>query len=118
MNSTFNIAKKWLSAFNEHHLENLLALYHNDAVHYSPKLKNRKPETNGLIKGKGSLREWWQDAFIRLPDLEYKERTITADTTRVFMEYTRIVPGEENIAVAEILEINNGLIIASRVYHG
>jgi len=112
------IAQKWLRAFNEHNLENLLSLYHEDAVHFSPKLKMRKPETGGLIKGKTAMREWWQDAFARLPQLEYREQTITANKERVFMEYLRFVPGEETIRVAEVLEIENGLIVASRVYHG
>jgi hypothetical protein len=33
------------------------------------------------------------------------------------MEYERIVSGEEEMNVAEVLEIKNDLIIASRVYH-
>lgn len=116
--TTHTIAKKWLQAFNEHNLENLLALYDDDAEHFSPKLKIRKPETKGLIKGKAAMRLWWQDAFERLPDLTYRERSITASQERVFMEYIRIVKGEDNMNVAEVLEIKNGLIIASRVYHG
>lgn len=112
------IAHLWLKAFNEHNLEALLALYDDQAEHFSPKLKIRKPETNGLITGKAAMREWWQDAFDRLPELEYRERRLTANESRVFMEYTRIVPGEENMEVAEVLEIKNGLIVSSRVYHG
>jgi len=112
------IAKAWLSAFNDHDLEKLLALYHDNAEHFSPKLKIRKPETNGMVRGKNALRAWWQDAFERLPGLTYKENSITANSERVFMEYTRIVPGEENMQVAEVLEIQNNLIVASRVYHG
>jgi hypothetical protein len=115
--TTHIIAKKWLAAFNDHNLEGLLNLYDENAEHFSPKLKLRKPETNGLIKGKEAMRDWWKDAFDRLPELSYHEKTITASEQRVFMEYTRIVPGEENIEVAEVLEIKNGLIVASRVYH-
>lgn len=114
----YEIAKQWLKAFNDHNLENLLSLYDENAEHFSPKLRTRKPETNGLIKGKMALKIWWQDAFDRLPDLAYKEITITADRNRAVMEYTRIVSGEENMNVAEVLEIRNGLIVASRVYHG
>ena len=112
------IARKWLKAFNEHKLEDLLSLYDEQAEHFSPKLKIRKPETKGLIKGKAAMREWWKDAFDRLPTLSYREISITANEDRVFMEYTRIVSGEENMNVAEVLEIKNGLIVASRVYHG
>ena len=34
------------------------------------------------------------------------------------MEYVRKVADEKDMLVAEILEIENGYIIASRVYHG
>ncbi|MBK8413059.1 MAG: nuclear transport factor 2 family protein [Bacteroidetes bacterium] len=113
-----SIAKTWLACFNEHNLENLLALYDEHAIHFSPKLKVHRPETNGLIKGKTALRDWWKDAFQRLPQLQYREVSLTANEHRVFMEYTRIVPGEAEINVAEVLEIENGLIVRSRVYHG
>src|SRR4051812_35551411 len=92
--SNHNIAKKWLAAFNEHNLEKLLSLYDDYAEHFSPKLKLRKPETEGKIKGKDAMRNWWKDAFERLPELSYLENTITASEDRVFMEYTRVVPGE------------------------
>ncbi|HRH54467.1 MAG TPA: nuclear transport factor 2 family protein [Chitinophagales bacterium] len=118
MSSPLTIAKLWLHAFNEHNLEALLDLYADDAQHFSPKLKIRQPETNGLIIGKDAMRNWWQDAFERLPDLVYREEQLTANNNRVFMEYTRIVGGEQNMSVAELLEIKDGKIIFSRVYHG
>ncbi len=112
------IAQKWFEAFNEHDLEKLLKLYHYDAKHYSPKLKIRQPETNGLVQGKAQLRNWWKEAFERLPTLHYDVKTLTANTDRVFMEYIRKVNGEEDMCVAEVLEIKDDLITASRVYHG
>lgn len=87
-------------------------------MHYSPKLKLRHPETNGLIKGKENLHAWWKDAFDRLPTLQYKATSLTANSERVFMEYVRLVKGEESMLVAEVLEINDNLIVSSRVYHG
>lgn len=112
------IATKWFAAFNEHNLENLLSLYDDNAQHFSPKLKIRMPETQGLIKGKQALREWWKDAFDRLPSLQYEVIKLTADEEQVFMEYIRHVDGEEDLSVGEVLQIKNGLIVFSRVYHG
>jgi len=112
------VAQRWFEAFNKKELERLLALYHDEAEHFSPKLKVRHPETNGLIKGKTALRAWWRDAFDRLPTLNYRYTTLTANESRVFMEYVRTVENEEEMLVAEVLEISNGLIVASRVYHG
>ena len=113
-----SIAFKWLDTFNNKELEKLLSLYDDDAIHFSPKLKMFQPETNGFVTGKQALREWWQDAFERLPSLNYKVKSLTANGDRVFMEYTRTVTGEEDLLVAEVLDIRNDVIVASRVYHG
>ena len=113
-----SIALAWFDAFNTQNLEKLLSLYDNKAKHFSPKLKIRKPETKGLVEGKNTLREWWQDAFDRMPTLRYTPTSFTSGNNRIFMEYVRKVDGEADMLVAEVLEIRDGLIIASRVYHG
>lgn len=113
-----SIAHLWFEAFNTHNLEKLLSLYDDEAQHFSPKLKIRNPETNGLVSGKIALHDWWQDAFDRLPSLHYKVTSLTSNADRVFMEYVRTVETEQDMLVAEVLEIKEGKIIASRVYHG
>ena len=113
-----SIAFKWFEAFNEHNLEKLLSLYDDRAQHYSPKLKIKNPESNGLIYGKGALQDWWQDAFERLPSLQYEVKSLTSNDYRVFMEYIRKVDGEPDLMVAEVLQIENCKIILSKVYHG
>ena len=117
-NQLQQIAIKWFDAFNTKNLEKLLELYDDEAQHFSPKLKIRQPETNGLIIGKEAMRVWWQDAFDRLPSLQYKVTSLTANGDRVFMEYIRMVTDESDLLVAEVLEVKNEKIIASRVYHG
>jgi ketosteroid isomerase-like protein len=113
-----SIAHAWFEAFNSHNLEKLLSLYDEEAEHFSPKLKIRHPETKGLVTGKNALRTWWEDAFERLPTLNYKVTSLTANSDRVFMEYLRTVENEDDMLVAEVLEIKEGHIVASRVYHG
>jgi len=112
------IAKKWVDCFNRADLEGLLSLYTEDATHYSPKLKQRLPDSKGLISSKPQLRAWWADAFLRLPDLHYRLLSITPCVERVFIEYVRENPNEPDMLVAEVFELKNGLIYASRVYHG
>ncbi len=112
------IARRWLDRFNARDLDGLLGLYADEAVHVSPKLRERRPETGGEVRGKAALRLWWQDAFDRLPSLRYRPRALTADGERVFIEYLREVPGEPTLLVAEVLEVRGGLIRGSRVYHG
>ena len=115
--SNEQIATKWFAAFNAHDLEALLSLYHDQAEHYSPKLKVRMPETNGMVRGKVEMRAWWRDAFDRSPTLHYVVLKLMANEEQVFMEYIRHASGEEDLRVGEVLVIENGSIVRSRVYH-
>jgi hypothetical protein len=117
MNTPEQIAHRWLDAFNRHDLEDLLSLYDDQARHFSPKLKKSRPETGGFIQGKTQLRNWWADAFLRIPSLQYVAQTITANEQRVFMEYLRKADGDEDLMVAEVLDVEHGRIVFSRVYH-
>jgi 8-oxo-dGTP pyrophosphatase MutT (NUDIX family) len=112
------VAQAWLDHFNGRRLSSLLDLYDDDAVHTSPKLRERQPETGGQVRGKQALRAWWQDAFDRLPDLHYEARAITAARDRVFLEYTRTVEGQPPMVVAELFIVQRGLIVESHVFHG
>lgn len=112
-------ARAWLERFNAKDLDGLLALYADDAVHVSPKLRDRQPETKGEIRGKAALRAWWHDAFVRLPQLTYTERRVVAEGDAVFLEYVRSVPGEADLVVAELYVVDAaGLIARSHVFHG
>ncbi len=111
------IAQDWFAAFNDKNIDALLALYDDNAEHFSPKLKIRQPETHGFIKGKPALRAWWLDAFNRLPSLHYEVIRLTPYEDRVFMEYWRYVNDEDDLFVGEMLELKNSLIMKSSVFH-
>lgn len=115
---TVPIAERWLECFARRDLDGLLALYADDATHTSPKIRARFPETGGRLHGKAAMRAWWQDAFDRLPSMRYVKTALTADERRVVMEYVRHVDGEPEMPIAEVLDIEAGLIVASRVFHG
>jgi 8-oxo-dGTP pyrophosphatase MutT (NUDIX family) len=113
------VARAWLAAFNAQDIEALLALYADDAVHVSPKLRDRQPETGGRITGKAAMRAWWSDAFSRLPSLRYVERRVVAEGKSVLLEYARTVEGDPELLVAERYDVDDdGLIIKSHVFHG
>lgn len=111
------IADKWFEAFNQHDLESLLKLYDDDAIHFSPKLLVKHPETEGLIKGKSELRKWWKESFDNLPSLKYFPELIICEGENVFMKYKRVVDGQNDLIVGETLRIIEGVIVESRVYH-
>ncbi|MBS1741687.1 MAG: nuclear transport factor 2 family protein [Bacteroidetes bacterium] len=112
-----SIALQWIDAFNEHDIEKLLSLYADDAIHFSPKLKIKQPETQGWVSGKDALRHWWAGSFQSIPSLQYNLVNLIVNEAQLLMEYLRKADGAPDMMVAEILEISNGLIIKSRVYH-
>ena len=113
-----DIARRWLDCFARRDLDSLLALYTDDATHTSPKIRARHPETGGRLRGKAAMRAWWQDSFDRLPSMRYEPTALTADARRVVMEYVRHVDGEPDMPIAEVLEVEGGRIVKSRVFHG
>jgi heme-degrading monooxygenase HmoA/ketosteroid isomerase-like protein len=112
------IAERWLACFARRDLDGLLALYADDATHTSPKIRARHPDTGGLLRGRPALRAWWADSFERLPELRYEPTSITADARRAYVEYTRKLPGEPDLPIAEVFDVERELIVASRVFHG
>ena len=112
------LGRAWLAAFNAHDVDALVALYAEGATHTSPKIRALHPETGGKLIGKDALARWWRDANARLPLLRYEETAITADETRVVLEYVRHAPNEPAMPVAEAFDVRDGKIVRSRVYHG
>ncbi|MFZ5439298.1 MAG: nuclear transport factor 2 family protein [Myxococcota bacterium] len=112
------IAQHWLDAFNEGDVTKLVSLYADDCTHTSPKLRTLHPETGGKIVGKAALTTWWTDAMKRLPGLRYEKTSLTANDDRVFLEYVRHAPDAAPMPVAEVFDLKDGRIFASRVYHG
>ncbi len=109
------IAEKWFAAFNIQSIEDLLSLYSDNAEHFSPRLQKNQPETNGLIKGKAAMRDWWQSSFDKMPSLKYECINLRVENDIVFMKYNRRVDGEVDVLVDEILQIKDNQIIFSKV---
>jgi ketosteroid isomerase-like protein len=116
--ATRAIAEAWLARFEARDLDGLLALYADDATHTSPKIRERHPETGGLLRGKLAMRAWWQDSFDRLPSLRYIKTALTAGVDSVVLEYVRRLDGAADLPIAEVFELRDGHIMASRVFHG
>jgi ketosteroid isomerase-like protein len=113
-----HIARAWLDSFNKYDVDALVALYADDATHTSPKIRALHPNTGGKLIGRAALAKWWRESNARLPGLRYELIAATANDDRVFIEYVRHSPSDPPIPVAEVFDVRDGKIIASRVYHG
>jgi hypothetical protein len=117
MEAVKRIPKDWFSAFNAHNTDTLVSLYSIDAQHFSPNLQKLHPETKGLIIGKDALYSWWSEAFERFPDLQYTPLSIDFQNNNntVYLRYLRTVGIEPDREVNEVLEIESGKIVFSKV---
>jgi hypothetical protein len=112
------VVNEWLRAFNRADANAMVALYAEDAIHTSPKLRSAQPSSEGRLVGKAAMRQWWLDAFDRLPSISYEVVSIVSDDHVAVIEYLRHRRGEATIQVAEVFEIKEGKIVRSHVYHG
>jgi ketosteroid isomerase-like protein len=112
------LARAWLEAFNRYDVDALVALYAEEATHTSPKIRALHPDTGGKLRGREAMARWWRESNARLPGLRYELTALTANDERVFIEYLRHAPGQEPMPVAEVFDVRDGRITASRVFHG
>lgn len=90
------LARRWLAALNARDLDGLLALVHDE------------------LRG---------DATARLDEatrrgLRHEERHVVASGDRVLVEAVRTGPGEPDVLVIEALQVRDGRVVASHVFHG
>jgi len=112
------IVHEWLRAFNSGDADAMVALYADEAIHTSPKLRTAQPATGGRLVGKAALRSWWLETLASPPPIEYELLTMTSSDHVAVIEYLRHRSGEPSLPVAEVFEIRDGKIIRSHVYHG
>jgi limonene-1,2-epoxide hydrolase len=118
MHPNERIARAWLDAFNRGDVAALVELYAEACTHTSPKIRVKHPETGGRLVGKAALTAWWTEALEQIAGLRYDATAVTAGEGRVVLEYLRYADGAEPMPVAEAFDIDDGRIVASRVYHG
>jgi limonene-1,2-epoxide hydrolase len=118
MHPNERIARAWLDAFNRGDVAALVELYADACTHTSPKIRAAHPGTAGRLVGKPALTAWWTDALENIAGLRYEATAVTAGDARVVLEYLRYADGQEPLPVAEVFDVDEGMIVASRVYHG
>jgi SnoaL-like domain len=113
--TTQSIIQQWIAGFNTQDVQAIVNLYAMNATHYSPRLLKMQPSTNGLITGHEALKNWWLDAFKRLPTLQYNLLEILETTEEIIITYNRILESEEPTVVQESFVIQDGWITKSTV---
>ena len=100
-------ARQWLTAWNAHDLEALLAHFADDVVFTSPVAAQLLPDTAGIIRGKAALRAYWTEGLRRIPDLHFELVGVYAGVEAIVINYRNQKGGLVN----EVLRFADGLVI-------
>ena len=107
------LGREWISAWNSHDLERILALYAEDAEMTSDRIQALGLEASGTLRGKDKLRMYWGKAFQLLPNLHFDliDTYVSPDSVVVFYrnergaqicEYLRLdAEGQDQAGVGE-----------------
>jgi ketosteroid isomerase-like protein len=81
------LASEWKEAFNAHDLDRILALYSEDVVFKSPRVRTISGEESGVLRGKSAVRDYWRRLLERSPNLKCAVGHVFAGVDSVALEY-------------------------------
>src|SRR5215467_1249498 len=81
------LSAEWQEACNSHDLERIVALYSDDVIFKSPRVRTVSGEESGILQGKSAVRDYWRKVFERRPDLDCAVGHVFAGIDSVALEY-------------------------------
>lgn len=109
----------WAAGFANKDLDAIVALYAPDATLESPLVNTLLKTERGVVEGREALRSFFNIILASTPPLRdrYKQSFFTDGRTMIW-EYPRVTPSGEKTDMAEVMQLENGLIKAHRIYWG
>jgi ketosteroid isomerase-like protein len=83
-------AAEWISAWNSHDLDRILAHYEDDFEMSSPVIVQTMNEPSGRLKGKELISKYWAKALDRYPDLLFEKLHVLAGANSVTIVYNGV----------------------------
>src|SRR5688572_28560181 len=84
------LAQAWISAWNAHDLDAVMALYHDDTEYISPIAARLLEREDGRIQGATELREYLAKGLLRYPDLRLELLHVLPGVQTVTLVYRSI----------------------------
>ena len=101
-----DFSQHWLTAWNTHDVEALLAHFTEDVVFSSPVASQLLPGSDGVIRGKPALRAYWTEGLRRIPDLRFELVGVYAGVDSIVINYRNQKGG----LVCEVLLFDGELV--------
>lgn len=108
-------AQEWISTWNSHDLNRIMALYADDFTILSPTALKVVPASGGFIAGKENIRSYWQKAMELSPNLEFRLLGLYIGIQGVALHLFNVAANKE---VTEVMNFNKAHKVAQvLVYH-
>lgn len=112
------VTREWEAALSSRDVDRLVACYAPDATLESPLVAHILGAA-GVCRGHEQLRPFLAEVLQRTPPLRHYHRGgFFTDGRRAMWEYPRSAPDGEQMDFVEVMDIDDGLIRAHRVYWG
>jgi ketosteroid isomerase-like protein len=107
-------ASEWIDAWNKHDLELILSHYDDDIEMTTPFIIQLMHEPTGTLKGKTRLKEYWEQALKRIPDLNFKLIEVLSSVNSITIYYHAVM---EKRAVEFLIFNDEGKVIKSIAHY-
>jgi len=106
-------AVDWISAWNAHDLERVLAHYADDFEMSSPIIIQIAGEPSGTLQGKAAVRAYWSAALELIPDLHFELISVLVGVRSITLYYK----GARDRLAAEVFHFGPDGKVASAFAH-
>ncbi|MCB1672203.1 MAG: nuclear transport factor 2 family protein [Gammaproteobacteria bacterium] len=97
-------AAEWIDAWNSHDLDRILSHYADDFQFASPFIPLVANEPSGILNGLASVRDYWNRALERRPDLHFELVSLLIGVASLVICFTR----HDGRTGAEVFEFGTG----------
>ena len=100
-------AARWAEAWNAHDLERVLSHFAEDVVFASPVAAQLIEGSDGVLRGKAALRDYWARGLRAIPDLHFTVLDVYAGVRAVVISYRN----QKGARVSEVLIFDGPLVV-------
>jgi len=96
----------WMQGWNAHDLEQVISHFADDVVFTSPVAVQLLDDSDGVIRGKAALRDYWSEGLRRIPDLRFDVLGVYVGLSTLVINYRN----QKGALVNEVLTFDGHLV--------
>jgi hypothetical protein len=96
----------WQQGWNAHDLGQVLGHFADDVVFTSPVAAQLLEDSDGVIRGKAALRDYWSEGLRRIPDLHFEVVGVYVGLSTLVINYRN----QKGALVNEVLTFDGHLV--------